>query len=208
MNRKFSWLIFFITLFSTVSLCILIIPYPETQVMYNPYELPESGYSSFSSGISFELPWRSFNKELFLNVSLTQGTINLTIFERDVYRTENYIPYWEILNTTGFTTTIKLSPPIKEYLLIRYDHQNITDVFNDIYSEVRVSYLRYASNYGFFFLGLAVVLISYYGYRKYKWSNKYHKNHSSINWEDGNEIQIIFDAKDNQKGIFLFKKEG
>ncbi len=30
----------------------------------------------------------------------------------------------------------------------------------------------------------------------------------ALNWEDGNEIQIIFDAKDNQKGIFLFKKEG
>ena len=77
------------------------------------------------------------------------------------------------MNTTGFTTTIKISPPIKGYLYIKFDAQNVSDVFDDIYSEVKVSYLRYASNYGFFFFGLAVILISYYGYRKYKWRNKY-----------------------------------
>jgi hypothetical protein len=110
---------------------------------------------------------------MFLNVSLTQGTINLQIFDKYVYRGENYTAYWEILNTTGFTTTIKLSPPIKEYLYIRFDPQNVSDKFNNIYIEIKVSYSRYASNYGFFFIGFAVILISYYGYRKYKWRNKY-----------------------------------
>jgi len=111
---------------------------------------------------------------MFLNVSLTQGTINLQIFDRYVYYYEEgiYIPYWEILNTTGFTTTIKISPPIKGYLLIRFDPQNVSHAIDDIYSQIKVSYLRYASNYGFFFLGVAVILISYYGYRKYKWMNK------------------------------------
>jgi len=166
---------FFIILCSTASLCLLIIPYPETQVKYNPYHSLEEGYSSFSGGIVFEFPWRSYNKEMFLNVSLTNGTINLQIYDRYVYYYERgiYNPYWEILNTTGFMTTIKLSPPIKDYLYIRFDPQNVSDVFDDIYSEIKVSYLRYASNYGFFFLGVAVLLISYYGYRKYKWRNKY-----------------------------------
>jgi len=174
MHRKFSWLILFILLCSTASLCLLFIPYPETQVKYNPYQT-QGGYGGFSYGLTVEFPWRSYNKEMFLNVSLTQGTINLQIFDRYVYYYEEgiYIPYWEILNTTGFTTTIKISPPIKDYLYIRFDPQNVSRTIDDIYSEIKVSYLRYASNYGFFFLGLAVVLISYYGYRKYKWRKKY-----------------------------------
>ncbi|KKM01118.1 hypothetical protein LCGC14_1797630 [marine sediment metagenome] len=174
MRKKFSWLIFFIILCSTASLCLLIIPYPETQVIHNPYQT-QGGYGGFSSGFIVEFPWRSYNKEVFLNVSLTEGTINLQLFDRQVYYYEYgiYNPYWEILNTTGFTTTIKLSQPIKRYLYIHFDPQNVSDVIDYIYSEVKVSYFRYASNYGFFFLGLAVLLISYYEYRKYKWRNKY-----------------------------------
>ena len=38
-----------------------------------------------------------------------------------------------------------------------------------LYSKITVYYLRYASNYGFLFLGVAVILISSYGYRRYKW---------------------------------------
>jgi hypothetical protein len=175
MHRKFQWLFFFIILFSSASLCILFIPYPETQVRHNPYQSEEEGYWGYSGGILFEFPWRSYNKELFLNVSLTQGTINIQVFDRYVrfYMGEIHTPYWEILNTTGFTVTIKLSPPIKENLYVHYDDHNVSDVFNDIYSVVKISYLRYASSYGFFFLGLTVILISYYGYRKYKWRNKF-----------------------------------
>ena len=176
MHRKFSWLIFFIILCSTASLCILFIPYPETQVIHNPYPGQEEGYWGFSSGFVVEFPWRSYNKEMFLNVSLTQGSIDLRIFDRYVDYDEeggSYIPYWEILNITRFTTTIKISPPIKGYLYIHFDPQNVSDYFNgQIYIEIKLSYLRYASSYGFFFLGLAVLLISYYGYHKYKWRNK------------------------------------
>jgi len=174
MHRKFSWLIFFIILCSTASVCLLFIPYPETQVKYNPTYFPGGG-AMWSDGKEVEFPWRSYNKEMLLNVSLTQGTIDLQIFDRHVYYYEEgiYIPYWEILNTTGFTTTIKISPPIKRYLYIKFNLQNVSDYFNgQIYIEIKVSYLRYASNYGFFFLGLAVLLISYYGYHKYKWRNK------------------------------------
>lgn len=38
------------------------------------------------------------------------------------------------------------------------------------YSGITVKYWRYASNYGFVFLGTAVVLISSYVYRRYRWS--------------------------------------
>ncbi|HEC38214.1 hypothetical protein LCGC14_0546280 [marine sediment metagenome] len=30
----------------------------------------------------------------------------------------------------------------------------------------------------------------------------------ALNWGDGDEIHILFEAKGNKKGIFLFKKEG
>ena len=160
------WLIFFIISCSTASLCLLFIPYPETQVITNPTYYSGGG-GMWEDGKEVEFPWRSYNKEIFLNVSLTQGTINLQIFDNR-YNNEEGL-YWEILNTTGFTTTIQISPPIKGYLYIYYDLQNVSDIFNDIYSEVKVSYLRYASSYGFVFLGIAVILISYYGYRRYKW---------------------------------------
>ena len=166
MPRKFPWLLFFIVLFSTSSICLLFIPYHETKVLNNPTHFLGGGII-WRDRIGVEFPWRSYNKEIFLNVSLTQGTINLQIFDNR-YNNEEGL-YWEILNTTGFTTTIQISPPIKGYLYIYYDLQNVSDIFNDIYSEVKVSYLRYASSYGFFFLGVTVILISYYGYRRYKW---------------------------------------
>ena len=175
MHRKFLWLIFFIILCSTASLCILYIPYPETQVKYNPTYSPGGG-ATWSDGKEVEFPWRAYNKEMFLNVSLTQGTIDLRIFDRYVdYDDEggSYIPYWEILNTTGFTTTIRISPPIKGYLYIKFNLQNVSDYFNgQIYVEIKVRYLRYASSYGFFFLGVAVILISYYIYLRYQYRSK------------------------------------
>jgi len=163
------WLIFFIISCSTASLCLIFIPYPENQVINNPSSI--LGGKSWYDRIKVEFPWRSYNKEIFLNVSLTQGTINLQIFD-NMYNYEEGL-YWEILNTTGFTTTIKISPPIKGYLYIYFDTQNISNIFNDIYIEIKVSYLRYASSYGFVFLGIAVILISYYGYIKYKMKSKY-----------------------------------
>jgi len=38
-----------------------------------------------------------------------------------------------------------------------------------LYSGITVYYLRYASSYGLVFLGVAVILISSYGYRRYRW---------------------------------------
>ncbi len=164
------WLIFFIISCSTASLCLLFIPYPETQVITNPTYYSGGG-GMWEDRKEVVFPWRSYNKEIFLNVSLTQGTINLQIFDNWNFYEEGL--YWEILNTTGFTTTIQISPPIKGYLYIYHDLQNVSDIFNDIYSEVKVSYLRYASSYGFIFLGIAVILISYYGFIKHKMKSKY-----------------------------------
>ena len=159
------WLIFFIISCSIASLCLLFIPYPETQVINNPTNIPGGG-KSWMDRIEVGFPWRAYNKEIFLNVSLTQGTINLQIFDNR-YNNEEGL-YWEILNTTGFTTTIQIYPPNKGFLFIYFDPQNGSSIFHDIYSEIKISYLRYASSYGFVFLGIVVILISHYGYIKYK----------------------------------------
>lgn len=72
---------------------------------------------------------------------------------------------------------LQISPRFQGKMVIRFYADSGDDVAEgDIifYSEIKVSYIRYASSYGFVFLGVAVMLISYYGYRRYKWwRNKY-----------------------------------
>lgn len=168
-HRKFSWIIFFIILVSTASVCLLFIPYPETKVI-------ESGiHAGLSSDNPYtirpvEFPWRSHSQEIFLNVTVTEGNISLQIIDTnagmDFLSGRPYVPYWEIINTTGFTANIQISPPAKglRHILIYAED----DAWFFI-REIKISYLNYASSYGFFFLGVAVILISFYGYRRYKW---------------------------------------
>ncbi len=123
--------------------------------------------------IPIEFPWRSHSQEIFLNITVTEGNFTLQIINTnagmDFLSGRPYVPYWEIINTTGFTANIQISPPAKglRHILIYAD--------NDAWftKEIKISYLNYASSYGIFFLGVAVILISYYGYIKYKMKSKY-----------------------------------
>ena len=88
---------------------------------------------------------------------------------------EPYIPYWEVENITEFTKTIQISPPFQGNLFILfYAEEYPVGEEDDIlyYSEIIVKYIRYASSYGSFFLGVAVLLVSSYAYRRYKWRSK------------------------------------
>ena len=181
MPRKFSWFIFFIILFSTASVCLLFIPYPETKTLDRGYPVGH-GLSSHNSYYIdwFEFPWRSYTQEIFLNISVERGSISLQILKRKGFncylKGEPYIPYWEVENITEFTTTIQISPPFqgKIFILFYAEEYPVTEE-DDIlyYSEIIINYIRYASSYGLFFLGVAVILISSYGYRRYKWRSKY-----------------------------------
>ena len=188
MPRKFPWLIFYIIVFSTASVCLLFIPYPITKVIddgNDSHTLSISGYKSAHNEY-VEFPWRSHTQEIFLNISLPHGNMSLPhgkisvqIFERNdlnsFFHEERYGPYrryLEVINTTGFTMNLQISPRFQGKMVIRFyldDEDDIAEEDLIFYSEIKVSYLRYASSYGLFFLGVAVILISYYGYSRYKW---------------------------------------
>ncbi len=177
MPRKFPWLIFLILLFSTSSICILFIPYQETRHLDQGYPIEEHNYSNigFSQWDKIEFPWRTFNQDIYFNISVFNATISIQIiyiFDMGSYILEKpYDPYWEVNNITVFENTIQITPSYQGYIYIIVSGDEITGDEASIllYSEITVTYLRYASNYGFVFLGIAVILISSYGYRRYKW---------------------------------------
>ena len=84
---------------------------------------------------------------------------------------EPYDPYWEVNNITMFENTIQINPSYQGLIFIIVSGDEITGDEGSIllYSEITLSYFRYTSSYGFFSLGIAVILISSYGYRRYKW---------------------------------------
>ncbi|KKN41384.1 hypothetical protein LCGC14_0723800 [marine sediment metagenome] len=170
MPRKFSWLTFFIILFSTSSICLLFIPYQETKHLDQGYPI-ESQNSNNVHLVQF--PWRSFNQKIYVNISVFNGTISLQIIERSEFVSffagEPYSPYWKVDNITVFEETIQITPPFQGYILVYVEKTAGDSVTFLLYSEITVYYLRYASSYGFVFLGVAVILISSYWYRRYKW---------------------------------------
>ena len=167
MHRKFPWLVFFIILFSTSSICLLFIPYQETRHLDQRSE--NAGTLQY-----VVFPWRSFNQEISFNISVNNGTSSLTILldSSDILsfmRGEPYGYYWKVENITLFESTIQITPSFQGYLFISVLVDDFAGEEASLYYEITVYYWRYASSYGFVFLGVAVILISYYGYRRYKW---------------------------------------
>ncbi|KKN10287.1 hypothetical protein LCGC14_1038030 [marine sediment metagenome] len=177
MPRKFSWFIFFIILSSTASAGLLFIPYPETKVLDSGYIVGHGLTKSTSYYTQYvEFPWRSHSQEIFLNISVERGTISLQLIDSKEFNLylngEPYISYWEVENITEFTITIQISPPIQSNIVVLFYAEEYPVTGEDTilyYSELKVSYIRYASSYGLFFFVVAVILISSYGYRRYKW---------------------------------------
>ena len=189
MPRKFPWLIFYIIVFSTASACLLFIPYPITKVLDDGNDNHHISTSREYKGYYdkyVEFPWRSFNQEIFLNISLPYGNISLPhgkisiqIMDRNDLNSflygwphDPYVPYLEVINTTGFTMNIQIHPPLEGIMVIWFYYDDADDIDEEdiiFYSKIKVSYHRYASSYGFVFLGITVILIFSYGYRRYKW---------------------------------------
>ncbi|NVM38369.1 MAG: hypothetical protein HWN81_22430 [Candidatus Lokiarchaeota archaeon] len=194
MTQKFSWLIFYIIVFSTASACLMFIPYPITKVLddgnYSHHLSLSREYKGYHDQY-VEFPWRSYNQEFFLNISLPYGNISiphgrisLQIMDRNDLNSfhygwpyDPYVPYLEVINTTGFTINLQIHPPFEGKMVIWFYTDDVDDIAEEdiiFYSEIKVTYIRYATSYSFFFLGIAVLLISYYGHRRYKWwRNKY-----------------------------------
>jgi len=166
MKLKFSWLLFFIILFGMSAVSLMLIPFPINEEV-NSYE-----YRTISKGdYNFQSLWfpsGSFNQKLYLNITLIEGklTIRLLDDEQDYnfWMGLSYTPYWEVINITDVLTTIQINPPFQfSGRLMFYGEED------SIYQEeIYVSYFRYYTSYAVVFLGIAILLISYYFYRKYK----------------------------------------
>ncbi|HDZ18639.1 hypothetical protein LCGC14_1908130 [marine sediment metagenome] len=179
MPRKFSWFIFFIIVSSTASAGLLFIPYSVTKVIDWGYPTGSGhGLSQFNSYYTqpVEFPWRSHTQEIFLNISVERGTISIQMLGVKEFKFylngDPYAYYWEVENITTFTTSIQITPPFQSNIVLLFYAEEYPLVEEDgilYWSELKVSYIRYASSYGLFFFGVAVILISSYGYRRYKW---------------------------------------
>jgi len=139
-----------------------------------PYGTTLSKFKTFQAQ-SIEFPWRSYNQDIFLNISLDQGKISIQIIgdiEYQYFRNGYpYVPCWEVINITGIMINIQISPQLqgRKYILFFVDSNAVSEDDIIFFGEVRVSYLRYASSYGLLFLGISIILISYYIYQRFKW---------------------------------------
>lgn len=165
MHKKFSRLGFFIIFFSISSACLLFIPYPEAK-------FDELGCTDMTKDQHFteriEFPWRSYNQDIYLYINVTEGILTLQILDNEAYFDylfeDLYIPYREFRNITELNTTIHLLPSFQGIGAILF----IAEEDTSLCKKINVSYFRYASSYGFFFLGIVVILISHCAYRRYK----------------------------------------
>ena len=122
MPRKFPWLIFFIISFSTSSLGLLFIPYQEIRHLDPGYPIEEHNFSLNSNTINMVVfPWRSFNQEIYLNISVFNATSSIQIIDQfefaSYYRGESYDTYWGVNNLTVYENTIQITPSSQGYIL-------------------------------------------------------------------------------------------
>ena len=136
----------------------------EEEVNSYAYRTIIKGDNSFQS---LRFPPGSFNQKIYLNITLIEGKLTIRLLDdeqaRNFWMGYSYTIYWEVINSTDVLTTIQIDPPFHfSGLLIFYGEEN------SIYQgEIYVSYFRYYTSYAVVFLGITIVLISYYFYRKY-----------------------------------------
>ena len=174
MPIKKRWKVFFINFYSFISLILLFVPFPKSDVIspdYGFYSLKGGSYSHQSV-----LPWRSFNQEIEINLNITEGKITLQILDKKAYsdwlknsslgfQSSNipYYPYFQLVNITELNTKILLDPPFQEMVAILY----IAEEDSTFYANIKLNYMTYSSNYGFFFLVIVIIMICYYSYKRY-----------------------------------------
>ena len=153
-------------LFGTSGVSLMFIPFPVHEegdsFAYQTLFKGDYGYKSLT------FPSGSFNQEIYLNITLNEGKLTIFLLDDEqwlnFWRGHSYTPYWEVINSTDVLTTIQINPPFHfSGMLIFYGEED------SIYQgEIYVSYFRYYTSYAVVFLGIMIVLISYYFYRKYK----------------------------------------
>ena len=168
MSRKITQQEFIILFFSITSIILLLVPFPKTIIF------PAEGIYGVNSGSfhddDFNLPWRSYDQQIVLNLTIVSGNLSLMVLDHDAYNTwrfedQEIQSYYQIGNITDtLILTIPFTSPITHYMHILY----IPSEYSEFRRELKISYTFFHTNYGFFFLGIALIVGGRYGYVKIK----------------------------------------
>ena len=167
MSRKITQQEFIIIFFSITSIVLLLVPFPKT-IIY-----PAEGTTFVTPGNhswdDFNLPWRSYDQQIDLNLTVVIGNLSILILDREGYykwhHDQDFQTYYQIGNITDtLILSIQFNPPITQYIHIIY----IPSEDSSFHRELRITYTFFHSNYGFFFLSIALIVGGRYGYVKIK----------------------------------------
>ena len=168
MSRKINQQEVIILFFSITSIVLLLVPFPKT-ITY-----PAEGIHCVNPGNfhddNFNLPWRSYDQQIVLNLTIVNGNLSLMVLDHDAYKTwrfedQDIQSYYQIGNITDtLILTIPFTSPITNYMHILY----IPSENSEFRRELKISYIFFHTNYGFFFLGIALIVGGRYGYVKIK----------------------------------------
>ena len=167
MSRKITQQEFIILFFSITSIIILLVPFPKT-IIY-----PAEGITFVTPGNhswdDFNIPWRSYDQQIDLNLTLVYGNLSILIIDREAYFKwlwdEDFQSYYQIENITDtLILSIQFNPPIAQSMYILY----IPTEDSSFHRELRINYTFFHSNYGFFFLCIALIVGGRYIYIKIK----------------------------------------
>ena len=164
MSRKITQQEFIILFFSITSIILLLVPFPKT-IIY-----PAEVSPWMNSSDEFVLPWRSYDQQIDLNLTVVYGNLSLFIIDREgyfawIFEDQEIQSYYQIENITDtLILSIPLNPPITQSMYILY----IPSEDSSFHRELRITYTFFHSNYGFFFLSIALILGGRYSYVKIK----------------------------------------
>jgi len=167
MSRKITQQEFIILFFSIMSMVLLLVPFPKT-IIY-PAEGNFQVYPGNFPSDHFIFSWRSYNQQIDLNVTIVYGNISLFILDSEAlskwYQDQDFQAYYQIGNITDtLILSIQFNPPITQYMNILY----YSSEESSFQRELRINYTFFHSNYGFFFLGIALIVGGRYIYVKIK----------------------------------------
>jgi len=167
MSRKITQQEFIILFFTIISIILLLVPFPKT-IIYPAEGIHHINSGNFS-GDEFIFPWRSYNQQIDLNLTLVYGNLSLFIFDQEEaykwYQDQDFQAYYHKGNITDkLILSIQFNPPITQNIYILY----LASEESNYSRELIINYTIFYSNYGFFFLSIALIVGGRYIYVKIK----------------------------------------
>lgn len=157
LNRK--WKSGILVSFISFSLALFFIPYREESAYgyFDPYVgIARSEGADYM--IDIPVPWRSHTQALEILLNVSKGKVNMLIMDKTEYLNWRwelpYTPFLQYENITFFDDVIRFDPPLEGLIFILI----VAVEDSTINPKMWFSHLIYHSNYGFFFLGISLIL--------------------------------------------------